>query len=150
MDLLHSYSDKPLGLLTRDSCSELARLAAAWLTADDPTLKVYIIKGSGIIFGSQRAHDIAVFFKEGKFFLIDPSIWQFKPEAQSILIASTDSLVTALTAAGDYYGGTWSVSEEFKELSDGLTNDKREIQGKSPMDFQITKWKEIVRRNIQS
>ena len=107
-----------LGTLLRDNCSEVARLVANWIGEAEPSSRLIILKGTNVC-GTARSHDIvAAIDSGGNIVIIDPTIWQFFPEAESILVSRFDNLGSALEKIETRYGGKWSVSEEFSKLSD--------------------------------
>lgn len=93
----------------RHQCSELSRLVGNWVLTRHTAAQVRIAKGE---FFDSSAHDVLLVEVEGRHTAVDPTVWQFFPDRESIYVAaaaSTDELLTLLTAK---YGGTWAVSEE--------------------------------------
>ncbi|MBU1017521.1 hypothetical protein KKA33_00650 [Patescibacteria group bacterium] len=107
------------GILLADSCSEVSRLVAGWIKILDKSNRVLIIKGINVC-GTQKAHDIlAVMTISNQVYIIDPTIWQFFPQAKSISVFILDDINTALTKIKTMYGGQWSKNEEFIWMDKG-------------------------------
>jgi hypothetical protein len=106
-----------LGTLLRDSCSEVARVVADWIREVEPSSRLMILNGINVC-GTTRSHDIvAVIDLGGNVSIIDPTIWQFFPEAESILVSRVSDLGSAVEKIETKYGGNWAISEEFSKLS---------------------------------
>ncbi len=107
--------DRP-GILLSDSCSEASRLVGGWIKKLDESSRILIIKGIDVC-DTQKAHDIlAVITTDNQVYVIDPTIWQFFPEAKSILVFVADDINIALDKIKTTYGGQWSESEEFIKI----------------------------------
>lgn len=97
----------------------MARLVAGWILAFEPEAegRVAILKGESVR-GTTKSHEIVLVRDRCHvLYVIDPTMWQFFPEAKSILILVTDSLANALKQLGRTYGGRWSVSEHITSAS---------------------------------
>lgn len=117
LGLLPEGSHPLVGTLLRDSCSEVARLAAGWIREEHHPSRLLILKGTNVC-GTTRSHDIvAVIGSSGDACIIDPTVWQFFPEAESILVATSSDLGSAMESIVAKYGGNWAISEEFSQLS---------------------------------
>ncbi len=113
--LLKKYGgNKSLHFLSQDNCSELSRLFAYWVIKKYPTSEAFILKGGGVFNNSEKFHDI-VLINSKKFFLIDPSIWQFFKRKRSILVGQIENLDEALKLAKKNYGGKWQISEKINK-----------------------------------
>lgn len=100
------------GILFADSCSEVSRLVAGWIKALNELSRVLIMKGIDVC-GTKKAHDIlAVITADNQVYVIDPTIWQFFPQAKSILLFVVSDINLALDKIKAMYGGQWSESEE--------------------------------------
>jgi len=108
--------NQPSILLT-DSCSELSRLVANRIKILDKSSQIFIIKGIRVC-GTKKAHDIlAVITVNKEVYIIDPTIWQFFPQAKSILVFILDDINIALDKIKTMYGGRWSKNEKFIQLN---------------------------------
>lgn len=116
LELLPKEKRQKKALLLEDSCSELSRLVAIWICEDDKSIRQIILKG-GNVCNKNKSHDILASTKNSKVYLIDPTIWQFFPNENSILIGEYPSLEESIIAAAKKYGGYWKISEEVKEIS---------------------------------
>jgi len=127
-----SVNDKPISLLAKDSCSELARLTGDWFLKKLPNVRIHLLKGE---ISKNVFHDIIAVKTGAKVYLIDPTVWQFFPHQKRILIKITSCLDTALHHAAKVYGGKWVLSEK-------LTKDicRRER----------ARWREIVLSNLSN
>ena len=104
------------GILLTDSCSEVSRLVANWIKILDKSSQIFIIKGIHVC-GTKKAHDIiAVITINNQVYIIDPTIWQFFPQAKSILVFISDDINIALDKIKTMYGGQWSKNEKFIQL----------------------------------
>jgi len=106
---------KSLSDLCVDSCSELSRLVAFWLSQELPKAKFCILKGNKIKKGED--HDVLAVSSVGGIYLLDTTIWQFFPDSESIYIGEFTNLSEAVTFLEKLYGGKWQVSEELDEES---------------------------------
>lgn len=103
-------------ILLVDSCSEVSRLVAGWIKAMDKSSRILILKGEGVC-STKKAHDIlAVITDDNQVYIIDPTIWQFFPQAKSILVFISDNINIALDKIKAMYGGQWVESEEFIQM----------------------------------
>lgn len=105
------------GVLLRDSCSEVSRLVAGWIQEINNSNKISIIKGVNVR-GTRESHDIIVVLTlTGDIYVIDPTIWQFFPKTESILLFISDNIRDVLEKIKAMYGGRWSISEENIKIS---------------------------------
>ena len=125
LELLLEEKRQKRALLLEDSCSELSRLVASWINENDEFSRQAILKGDHV-HNTSKLHDILASIKTGKVFLIDPTIWQFFPDKDSILIGEYTSLDEAMAAAANKYGGHWQKSENLKKIS---SKEKDELLG---------------------
>lgn len=117
LELLPKERQSDRAILLHDSCSELSRLVAGWLEEDKQFTQYFILKGVHV-YATKKSHDIlAVIDFSNKVYLIDPTIWQFFPQEESILVGEVNSLAEATVVAEDKYGGTWKMREELKNIS---------------------------------
>ena len=126
LELLPEEKRQKRALLLEDSCSELSRLVASWINENDEFSRQAILKGDNV-HNTNKSHDILVSIKNGKVYLIDPTIWQFFPNEDSILIGEYTSLDEAIAAATKKYGGHWQKSEDLKKISSKEKNELLEI-----------------------
>lgn len=125
LKLIPVKSNIPLSLLLEDCCSELSRLVANWIREQDRSCRLLILKGDNVC-DTKKSHDIvAIINLDKEVNIIDPTIWQFFPEKQSILVFIKQSIGEAPKEIEKLYGGQWEISEEFSQLS---TTDKIEYQ----------------------
>lgn len=103
--------NKPLGVLCEDSCSELSRLLSCWMIKEYPKAAILILKGDKV-FNTKKSHDIVLIEGDKKFFLLDPSVWQFFKNKRSILVGEIKNTEEALKLANNTYKGKWQVSEK--------------------------------------
>jgi len=122
---------KQLSDLCADSCSEMSRLAAFWLSQKVPKTEFFILKGDGIRKG--KSHDILAVSSLNKIFLLDTTIWQFFPSRKSIYLGEFADLDKAIIFLEKFYGGKWQVSEK-------LNNESFK---------EKDKWKKIIRSNLK-
>jgi len=91
-------------------------LVAGWIKIIDKSNRILILKGDGIC-NTKKAHDIlAVITTNNQVYIIDPTIWQFFPQAKSILVFISDNINIALDKIKAMYGGQWAESEEFVQM----------------------------------
>lgn len=110
-------------ILLSDSCSELAYLVASWIIKLDKTNHIFIIKGKNVC-NTKKSHDILIVTTSiNLVYIVDPSIWQFFPQAKSILVTIVDDVNFALYKIRTIYGGQWSKNEELIQLD---KNEERE------------------------
>lgn len=115
--LLPKDKQSSIGILCNNCCSEMSRLAASWIKEIDESSRLLILKGVNIC-GTQKSHDIlAVITSNNDVYIIDPTIWQFFPEKQTILLFIFNNLDNALEKIKALYGGKWQVSEEIFQIS---------------------------------
>jgi len=131
INYLKEYGSQPLLYLCKDNCSEISRLTSYWLYCDNPNNQYSIIKGTGI--KEEKSHDVLAIKDSDKYYLVDPSIWQFFPEANNIYLGKFNSVEEISLFLENKYTGTWSVSEIMSEES-------FENRGK---------WGNIIKSNIQ-
>lgn len=104
------------GVLLTDSCSEVSRLVAGWIKEMDKSNRILVTKGIDVR-GTKKVHDIlTVITANSQIYIIDPTIWQFFPDAKSILVFISDGIDTALEKIKAMYGGQWLISEEFTQM----------------------------------
>lgn len=116
LELLPEEKRQEKSVLLEDCCSELSRLVASWISKDDKSIRQVILKGENVC-KKNKSHDILASIKNDRVYLIDPTIWQFFPDENSILIGEYASLEESIVAATKKYGGHWKISEELKEVS---------------------------------
>lgn len=108
------WRDRP-GVLLADSCSEVSRLVAGWIKKIDETSHIFILKRINVC-NTQKAHDILAVTINNQIYIIDPTIWQFFPQAKSILVFISEDINVALDKIKEIYGGEWGESEEFIQI----------------------------------
>jgi len=118
--------------LLGDCCSELSRLVASWINENNKYDHQVILKGDDVC-KTNKSHDIVASIKNGKVYLIDPTIWQFFPDENSIFVGEYCTLGEAIDAAAKKYGGYWQKSEDLEEIS---SEEKNKLLG-------------IVKKNIK-
>jgi len=126
-----SNSQRSLSDLCEDSCSELSRLVAFWLSQKIPEAKFLILKGERV--REEKSHDILAVSSSDRIFLVDTTIWQFFPNRESIYLGEFTKLNEAIIFLEKLYGGKWQVSEE---LNDESFREKDE-------------WEKIIRLNLK-
>ena len=107
--------NKSLSLRSKDNCSEASRLVAIWIKRKFKKAKLFILKGE---YKPKKFHDILAVQSDNKFYLIDPSVWQFSKNKRSIFIGEFGSMNDLFLRAKKIYGGKWGKIEElanFKE-----------------------------------
>ena len=107
---------EPLSLCSKDNCSEASRLVAIWIKRKFSKAKLFILKGE---YKPKKYHDILAVQLDNKFYLIDPSIWQFFKNKKTIFIGEFDSMANLFLKAKKIYGGKWRSLEN-------LTNFREE------------------------
>ena len=116
-DLLPSEKQHQLGVLLADSCSEVSRLVASWIKCLNESSQIIILKSNNV-FNTEKSHDLlAVTTTNKQIYIIDPTVWQFFPQADSILMFVENDLTTALQKLEKMYGGQWAESEKFVSLN---------------------------------
>jgi len=116
MELLPKDRRQEKALFFDDCCSELSRLVASWLDEDRKSDHQIILKGNNVC-NTKKSHDILASVKNGKVYLIDPTIWQFFADESSIFVGEYHTLNKAIDAATKKYGGDWQKGEELKKIS---------------------------------
>lgn len=132
MELLPEGDSQHKAFLLKDCCSELSRLVASWIKENDKSSCQTILKGDNVC-DTNKSHDILASVNDGKVYLIDPTIWQFFPDEDLMLIGEYASLDEAIDAAAKKYGGQWQESENLKQSS---PDDKEN-------------WLKIIKENIK-
>lgn len=132
LELLPEDKYQEKALLLEDCCSELSRLIASWINENDEFDRQVILKGDNVC-NTDKSHDILASIKSGKVYLIDPTIWQFFPNENSILVGEYTSINEAIIITTKKYGGHWQESEDLKNISSG----------------EKEKWLRIVKDNIK-
>lgn len=133
LNLLPEDKRSLVGVLLTDSCSEVSRLVAGWIQGADSIDCLSILKGVNVC-GLKGSHDIlAVFVSGGDIYVIDSTIWQFFPKAQSILLFVSNNLQDVFKKVERKYGGEWAISEANIQISE---NDKK-------------KYLTIIKKNIR-
>ncbi len=112
--LLKKNSNKPLYLLAKDNCSEMARLVGCRIFNKLPNAKIYILKGENVMSQKKRCHDILAVKDSNYFYLIDPTIWQFFRNKRKILVRIIKNFDDILNDIQKIYKGKWKISEELK------------------------------------
>ena len=116
LELLPEGKHLEKALLLADCCSELSCLVACWLNELDEFNYHIILKGDKVC-NTDKSHDILASTQSDKVYLIDPTIWQFFPNENSILIGEYSTLNEAIAATTKKYGGHWHESEELSRNS---------------------------------
>ncbi len=106
---------KPLSYLCEDSCSEISRLTAFWLSQKLPEVKFLILKGEKV--QMEKSHDVLAVSYLDKIFLVDTAIWQFFPDHENSYLGEFINLDKAFVFLEKFYGGKWQVSEKLTEES---------------------------------
>jgi hypothetical protein len=119
-----------LSELCADSCSELSRLSAFWISEKVSDAQYMILQGLGILGG--QSHDVLVVIYKQKYYLVDASVWQFFPDSTSIFLGKFTDMREVLIYLKDTYGGDWSIAET---LTADSFNEKDE-------------WEKVVRMNM--
>lgn len=112
IELLSENPGPSLTESSKDNCSEMSRLVGCWIQEQKPEAAMTILKGEDVC-GRHTAHDLLAVTLKKTTYLLDPTIWQFFPDSQSILVGEGRSLADAFELAKNQYGGTWVLSEEF-------------------------------------
>lgn len=95
-------SPSKLGTDFKYCCSEICRLIIKWFSNYDMSYKYYILKGANVM-GGKMAHDILIVKKGNEVAIIDPTIWQFFPDAKTILVYTSNSLQEGINYANKKY-----------------------------------------------
>jgi len=104
---------KPLSLCAKDNCSEASRLVAVWIKRKFSKAKQFILKGE---YKPKKYHDILVVQLNKKFYLIDPSVWQFFKKQRTVLMGEFDDMNDLFLYAKQAYGGKWKNLEILKNF----------------------------------
>lgn len=125
-------ANKTLFLSSQDNCSEMSRLVGCWILQDFPTTNANILKGENVMDAIGKNHDILTIEEKNKFYLIDPTVWQFFKNKKNILLTKKDNVEDCLRFAEQFYKGKWSVSETltkkcFKKIKKWENNIKTNI-----------------------
>lgn len=104
---------KPLYLCAKDNCSEASRLVAIWIKRKFKNAELFILKGQ---YKPKKYHDILVVQLADKFYLVDPSVWQFFKTKRSIFMGEFGSMADVFSYAKKAYGGTWKSIEKLKNF----------------------------------
>jgi hypothetical protein len=103
---------KPLWMLAKYNCSELSWLAGLNVLEDlGPASKPFILKGdvnNSDVEKVENIHDILGYFdsKEGEYAVVDPKVWQFYPERESIYVGSFQTIDEAISEVGNSTTGS--------------------------------------------
>ena len=108
--LLRTGND-PLHLSSQDNCSEMARIVGCWILQENPMTSAHILKGENVMGIKKKCHDVLIVEKKNKFYLIDPTVWQFFKNKKNILLTEKKAMKECMKFAEKFYGGVWSVSE---------------------------------------
>lgn len=103
--------NKTLFLASQDNCSEMSRLVGCWILQDFPAVNTNILKGINITGATNKSHDILAIEEKNKFYLIDPTVWQFFKNKKNILLTKKNNIKDCLQFAEQFYKGKWSISE---------------------------------------
>ncbi len=113
-ELLGYDGQQSLAIVCRDSCSEVSRLLALWVQEALPGADTHIAKGE---VGEDRFHDLLIVTHGQTFYVLDPTVWQFFADRQSILVGTATTIQGALELVAKTYGGTWKISEHVTEYT---------------------------------
>lgn len=102
--------------LSRDCCSEMARLVGSWIKDSQKFDKLYILKGRELRDNS-RSHDVVAILQNTKITVIDPTVWQFFPD-KNIFVGEFGCLEDAFSQLSKIYGGRWEFSEQMKNITE--------------------------------
>ena len=91
-------------------------MVAIWIKRKFSKAKLFILKGE---YKPKKYHDILAVQLDNKFYLIDPSIWQFFKNKKTIFIGEFDGMANLFLKAKRIYGGKWRSLEN-------LTNFREE------------------------
>lgn len=124
---------KPLWMLAKYNCSEVSWLVGLKVAQDlgeksDPfTLKGDVNNG---IEKAENAHDILGYFDPDSkdFVILDPTIWQFYPEAESIFIGSFETIEKAIAEVSKHYQGDWKLSYRIKDIHEDVSENLKIIR----------------------
>jgi len=119
------------GIYLKYCCSEISRLIIKWLWDYNKSYKFYILKGFCVM-GGKMSHDILAIEEDNGYLIIDPTIWQFFPDASTILVYEGSSLDAGIDKIKNKYNCTWVL----------------EKQEKVPSTLEQKKQLEIINSNI--
>jgi len=111
--LLRSNPTLSLSEAAKDSCSEMSCILGLWIWESHPDVVMHIVQGSNVL-GGNGAHDILAVTQSKVTYLFDPTIWQFFPEAPSMLLGAFSTLENARLFAEEKYAGIWSLREQIE------------------------------------
>ena len=103
--------NETLCLSAQDNCSEMTRIIGCWILGDFSVINTYILKGENVMGIRNKCHDVLVVEEKNKFYLIDPTVWQFFKNKKNILLAKKNTMKECLKFVEQLYGGKWSISE---------------------------------------
>lgn len=106
--------NKTLSLCSKDNCSEASRLVAIWIKRKFHKAELFILKGE---YMPKKYHDILTVKLDDKFYLIDPSVWQFFRNKRSIFMEQFDSMANVFLYAKKHMvanGKVWKNLKIFK------------------------------------
>ena len=127
VDLLHSISSD-LGAASKERCSEVARLVGCWILDDHPDFEISILRGE---FENGLAHDVLTEKQSDSFTIVDPTVWQFFPKDDTIVLGTFSTMPEAELFLSRRYGGIWHVSEKMKTCTTEYSAELLEIIVKS-------------------
>lgn len=127
IDLIPSNYRGRLGEMMVDCCSEMSRLTASWIVSENKNDSVMILKGDNV-FNTDKAHEILLIKSpNNKCYAIDPTIWQFFPDAPSILVFVLDEELDYIAEVKKVYGGQWRVVENIFQVNKNLEQEYLKI-----------------------
>lgn len=118
LDLIPNRS----GIYLKYCCSEMSRLVIKWLSEYGMSYQFYILKGTNVL-STKQSHDILVVKKYDEISVLDPTIWQFFPNAKTILVYKGNNLNEGIHSAQDKYKCTWSLGQR-ESIPDDLTQNE--------------------------
>lgn len=131
LQYLQSITDAPLSTLVTDNCSELSRMLGCWVLAQEECI-AHIFKGTSL--PTVPAHDLLVLETQSEIQIWDPTIWQLAETAETIFVASSNSMTTVPALLHTHYGGGfWHLAE---------TLDTQVCA------TQMNLWEEVIQANI--
>ena len=128
---LLKIGNDPLRLSSQDNCSEMARIVGCWILQENPMTSALVLKGENIMGIKKKCHDVLIVEKKNKFYLIDPTVWQFFKNKKNILLAEKNTMKDCIEFAEKFYEGRWAISE---------TINKNCFKN-------IKKWEEVIKLN---
>lgn len=118
-DLIKIYrsglKEKPLYLLAEDNCSEASRLIAIWIKKKFNEANLFILKGEYV---PKKYHDLLVCQFNGRFYLIDASVWQFFKKKRNILMGEFKNMDEVFIEVKKIYGGKWGNVETLNNFEE--------------------------------